>query len=876
MNAKNKFPEISIFSLIISSFFSTSLYFYLFQEINVSKRGLALWFVMFLVLYVGLAILEKTKEIRNWKAFDKKSKILSIVLIPIIGFLIFSITNFNPPKAILLLPKQQVIIKPSQHSNPLSSGSVIEINGIKNGGDWISLKSIPIDGDFDLLEYSLILNGYPAEINYSERIIDQLEINFITRPDGGIVKIIANGEEREIDLFSETVQPKPGSWYFSTPFAITFFLTLLYSISIGILLFLIVLMVFYPKLSAVFAQIDKIDEGVISLDNLLLSTGLFIFIFIFSEWLFQVTKTSFMNYYGFLEKILILISCLSIISFISVLFTFLIYKIFSFFSKKDINKKVIRALTIIPTVIFSTSLLLLIDNFTYTLFKLGIVSAQGIFRGVYGLFFLVIIATSYSQVVKITDYLSRIKQIKLLELVVFSLILVSFIVTIFVGINPLNPLKKEGLNINTDSGILPNIIYITADGLSAKNMSLYGYERDTTPRLLELSESSLVAANAFTNSSASSGSIFSVFTGKYPSETRVLYPPDILQGEDSYESLIALLRANGYYNVQLATPYFIDAYEQNLYGFNMVNGRSNEENQISRFIPQDTNYFMNLISNRVSDRLNHIFYINNMVNAFDLVTTTGQKFEDLEKINKIIKIINDNSEPLFAHIHLTGTHGAYFNPSEQIFSIGQDKEMWDLDFYDDSIHEFDSLVGSVIDELINNNKLDNSMIIIGSDHGIRWNSIERIPLLIRFPNGVNMGFITGNVQNIDIAPTILDYLNIEIPSWMEGRSLLSNRDALFQKSIFSFEVQQVSGNKIDYRKVNPPFYQFGKINLIYCQNWFRLNLQSYEVTSGVISDYKNHCMDKDLLTKEKAFEYMKDHLQEKGFDITSLVFNETP
>ena len=877
MNAKKKFPEISIFSLIISSFFSTSLYFYLFQEINVSKRGLALWFVMFLVLYIGFSILEKIKVIQNWKAFDKKSKILLILLIPIIGFFIFSITNFDPPNAILLLPKHQVIIKSSQNNNPLSSGSVIEINGIKNGGDWISLKSIPVDGDFDLLEYSLILNGYPAEINYLERIIDKLEINFITRPDGGIVKIVTNGEEKEIDLFSETIQPKPVSWFFPTPLAITFFLTLLYSISIGLLIFLIALIIFFPKLSTVFAQIDKTDEGVISLDSLLLSTSLFIFIFIFLEWLFQVTKPSFMNYYGFSEKLIILLSSFSILSFLLIIVFFLLYRLFSLLSKKSLTKQIIRAMTIFPAVILSITILLLIDNFSYTIFKFGIVSATGIIRAVYGLFFLTLIAIIFSGVVRITDSISRLKRKKVLAILVFSFISISSLVIFFNNNNPLNTLGKEVLDNKTGSGSLPNIIYITADGLSAKNMSLYGYERDTTPRLLELSESSLVAANAFTNSGASSGSMISVYTSKYPSETRVLYPPDILQGKDSYESLLAILRTHGYYSVQMATPYFIDAYDQNLiFGFNIINGRSNGENKISLLIPQETYYFIDLIKNRMIDRLYHIFYFKNMMNVFENVSSEAQAFSDQEKIIELMNLINDNSEPLFIHAHLVGTHGPYFNPSEQIFSKGQEKEKWDLDFYDDSIHEFDSFVGLVIDELTAKNKLDNTMIIIGSDHGMRWSLIERIPLLIRFPGGDYAGLINGNVQNLDIAPTILDYLNIEIPAWMEGISLLTKKEDLTNDPVFSFWVQQVSQNQIDYKKVVPPFYQFGDIYLIYCQNWFRLNLQSYQVTSGVIMDYKNPCAEEDLLSNEKAFAYMKDHLQEKGFDTTSLVFNVTP
>ncbi|TLN23658.1 hypothetical protein FDZ74_03560, partial [bacterium] len=52
----------------------------------------------------------------------------------------------------------------------------------------------------------------------------------------------------------------------------------------------------------------------------------------------------------------------------------------------------------------------------------------------------------------------------------------------------------------------PNIILFGTDGLNAANMSLYGYERETTPFLDELAKSSLVSLNHFTNSGHSMGS----------------------------------------------------------------------------------------------------------------------------------------------------------------------------------------------------------------------------------------------------------------------------------------------------------------------------------------------------------------------------------
>ena len=870
MNIKKSFKQVSVYSLIVSLFFSSSIYFYLFQDINISRRGLVLWILMFIVFYFGFAILEQTKIIQNWKSFGKSIKLLSILLTPVIGYLIISFTNFELPNAVLLLPRQHITIQTSQVSNPLSSGNVIEIDGITNGDQWISLKSLSVNGDFELSDVSIILTDYLAEINYTQRVVDQLGINFVGRTDGGIAKVISNGEEKEIDLFSEVPQTKLITLNFPKSILYTFFLFSLFSLSIGFLVFFLILIIFYPKISEIFNRIENTEEGAISLVGLLISTCCSIFIHIFMEWLFQITKPSFMNYYGFSERIIILLSCFSVISVLVIILICLLYRIFSFLGRKRLNKQIIGILTIIPTMILSIALLLLVDNFTYTLFKFGIVSTEGFSRAIYGLFFLSLMALSYSPLLKITNSISQIKQKKLVGISIFSFISLSFLVTIIMGGNSTNFRGRGAINQDGDSSNFPDIIYITGDGVNARNMSLYGYERDTTPGLVELSHSSLVAENAFTNSGATTGSLLAVFTGKYPSETRVLYPPDILQGKNTFENLIAILRTNGYFSAQIAIPHFVDAYVQNLYGFNIVNGRSIEKNHVSQYIPQDTYYFINLIKNRIVDRLNHIFYIENMANAFEIVSSTAQVFDDREKIEELTRILNDTAQPLFIHIHLIRTHGEFFGPIERIFSKGEtQKEPWSVDFYDDSIHEFDALVGSFIDELGNTNKLDNTIFIIGSDHGMKWSAIERIPLLIRFPNGDHAGLIKRNVQNIDIAPTILDYLNIDIPSWMEGTSLIEE-DTQTQVPIFSCNIYDP-----DARNFFPPFYQFGSINIIYCQNWFNLNLRTNDFTSGIINGYENPCPDENILSNEKAFEYMKNHLQDKGFDTSSLIFKET-
>jgi arylsulfatase A-like enzyme len=92
----------------------------------------------------------------------------------------------------------------------------------------------------------------------------------------------------------------------------------------------------------------------------------------------------------------------------------------------------------------------------------------------------------------------------------------------------------------------------------------------------------------------------------------------------------------------------------------------------------------------------------------------------------------------------------------------------------DSILNFDTQVGEIVDALIKKDLFNNSIIIIGSDHGQKWTISNRIPLIIHFPKGEYSGKVEVNAQNLDIAPPILDYLGIDIPIWMQGQSLISD------------------------------------------------------------------------------------------------------
>jgi hypothetical protein len=208
-----------------------------------------------------------------------------------------------------------------------------------------------------------------------------------------------------------------------------------------------------------------------------------------------------------------------------------------------------------------------------------------------------------------------------------------------------------------------------------------------------------------------------------------------------------------------------------------------------------------------------------------------------------------------------------------VFSAGQnaaEQGQWNSAFYDDSILEFDEGVGQIIDFLKAQGFFENTIIIVSSDHGEQWISTSRIPLLIHFPNGQFPGIRNSDIQQLDIAPTILDYLGIEKPSWMHGESFL--RGELPNHPIFSTSLGNVQSGEtvLKPESLKPPFYQFGAISVVYCNSWLTLHLEKNQINTGLVEGHTQPCRS-DIVSSDQIITWIIEHLKENRFDTSTIV-----
>jgi arylsulfatase A-like enzyme len=540
--------------------------------------------------------------------------------------------------------------------------------------------------------------------------------------------------------------------------------------------------------------------------------------YIFMEWLFIVTMPSFMDDMSLVSKLEIMFAASGVLACIGLAPVVPLALIDLGVLKSEKPGMLLFAALLVPTLIISALILLLVDNFTYTVFKFGIVDTDGLWRGLYALGFLAVFIYIYRWGL---GFLSRpLPQVKHIDS--FLILMIAAVVLTGVSLaGQYDPISTIDLASLKNVKERPNILIIGSDGVNAANTSLYGYERDTTPNLIKLAQTSLVAENAFTNGGESMVSVTSILTGKNPAFSSFYREGKVLMGENSYQHLPGILKELGYYSVEIGVPHYIDAYDLNFRGgFDEVNYRAINTKMPfqlgARYGLGSVTYLLETVSDRIANRLLHIFFVRKMVNPFKVVTQVADHtFDDRAKLDHLINLVSNTKTPLFVHVHFMGTHGATFAPVHQIYSAGQQQDkQWMTDFYDDSIYDFDSYVAELLDALAKSGKLDNTILVIYTDHNMFHETNQHIPLVIRFPNGKFAGEVSNNSQNIDIAPTILDYLKIPRPEWMDGLSLLRG-DPPVDRLVYSSNIGDTAVTVVD------------------CDRWFRFEHRGVWFTGEV-------------------------------------------
>ncbi len=319
----------------------------------------------------------------------------------------------------------------------------------------------------------------------------------------------------------------------------------------------------------------------------------------------------------------------------------------------------------------------------------------------------------------------------------------------------------------------PNVIIVLVDTLRADHMSLYGYHRETTPFIDQIAAGSVVFERARSQSSCTFPSVNSLMTSRYPGVfTR--QEKGQLGIPEEYPVIAKILNLNGYRTIAVSASLIVRATPSD---YNPVGGF---DRGFDTFVEGCVWRHGSCLSTKVERQLDNLeepffLYLHYM--------EPHAPYQPPERYSKVFAgeyegydfIRDGNPNPIAKMIYADG-------PS---FQIG-DREIEHLiDLYDDEIRYFDGVFRRLFGMFEARNLLENTLIVLTSDHGEEflehgqikhcrglWDTVTHVPLIFRFPHGERGKSIDAAVGNIDIVPTILDYLEIDFDDFgFEGSSL---------------------------------------------------------------------------------------------------------
>jgi arylsulfatase A-like enzyme len=327
-----------------------------------------------------------------------------------------------------------------------------------------------------------------------------------------------------------------------------------------------------------------------------------------------------------------------------------------------------------------------------------------------------------------------------------------------------------------------NLIIIGFEPLGARNVSIYGYHKHTTPNIDRFAQGAYLFQNAISPSSWTLPVFMSWFTSLYPSQHKLVNKYSTYTDEEqilsnlselspSVITLAQVLKKEGYatagftggaalsgdFGYRLGFDLYFD--ETTFGGFDIVLPKAIKWLQANR----NKKFFLFIQGYDVHGRY---ALPDNYANKFSAQSYTGKYKGTVEEYWALRNLSLDQG---------------------QLEMDDTDVDFW-KSIYDAKIYEADKKFGFFLDELDKLGISDKTIIVISSgsgneyyehhrfDHGFSlYDELIHVPFIIKLPDK-DGDSIESQVRTIDLMPTVLTLLNINygqtIANQMQGDSLI--------------------------------------------------------------------------------------------------------
>jgi len=347
--------------------------------------------------------------------------------------------------------------------------------------------------------------------------------------------------------------------------------------------------------------------------------------------------------------------------------------------------------------------------------------------------------------------------------------------------------------ISCSKGNGRNVIVLMVDTLRADHLGYHGYERATSPNLDRFAARGAAFRANYSQSSRTGPSVASLFTGLHVRSHGVINPLAQWDGkgvlDEPHLTLAEILAAEGYTcRAIVANP---NVYKQ--FGF----GQGFDE------------YF-----------------------HADLFTTAPE-INDLS--SRWIDELTKGPKPFFLYLHYMEPHSPYTAPppSNRLFAdkgysgpitgehrqidailagalgVNENDRAHLAALYDQEIASWDLSFGRFMRFLESRGVLDNTVVVVVADHGEEffdhggvlhgytlYNEQLHVPLVIAAPGRSGGRTVDSVTRNIDVLPTLLDLVDLDLPDHVQGQSLVPLMDGRAAEDRFVFSQTQIRAVKM--------------------------------------------------------------------------------
>ncbi|WP_137284545.1 sulfatase family protein [Halorussus salinisoli] len=341
------------------------------------------------------------------------------------------------------------------------------------------------------------------------------------------------------------------------------------------------------------------------------------------------------------------------------------------------------------------------------------------------------------------------------------------------------------------------ILYIDCDSLRPDHLGCYGYHRDTSPNIDRLASSGRRFTNYYASDAPCLPSRTALFTSRFGIHTGVINHGGINASMrprgpnrefntqmDEYRTWMTVLREAGLHTA------LISVFPQHHGAIQVLDGFDEWHHTDVFRSDQVYPHAKEWLEDNASDE-DWYLHVNfwDPHTPYDTPLEYGNPFEDEPAPEwPDEETIQEQYESYGPHsaqdVHGWGEDAPFERTPDEIASR-EDFEQW-IDGYDTGIRYMDDHIGRLLDLLESEGVLEDTLVIVSADHGENQGELNvygdhhtaddrscRVPLIISGP-GVKHGVDDDFHYQVDLAPTITEFVDGDIPGGWDGQSFANS------------------------------------------------------------------------------------------------------